>query len=361
MPAIQIYTVDFKSLPTNAVSGPGAVTIDGKTWYAKGNQVQNSNTYTRGIVNGLGLAIRTLNANATTIGSSGDLDFPHWVLPLAQIPGFDATEPHLFQARFGYIGSTYALMGLCDTTLDGTGLRAAARAKDHLVGVEPTTPSDKLATKLGAAGFVVGTMLARTGSLARANQVLGIRTLAPQSYELVGNESLASGMPAAPSTFLPAQGVATTSDPLFSVARTIPCLFFGLNNQNGEAHAIYIEQLRVWRLSAIPVTPDVNAPVISTVSPVAGSVISRLADLTFNLTDDSGLWALRELEIGFGPTPTTFEQVYLNGAFKGRYTASTEVGTAFTIRRTNGWPYGQQVHLKASVVDAAGNVVVISA
>lgn len=120
-----------------------------------------------------------------------------------------------------------------------------------------------------------------------------------------------------------------------------------------------------FQMLVVPLTKNANPPEISNVSPAQGT-LGHLTPLTFRLADDAGEYSLEELWIGFGQTPLTYELVHDGTAFRGRYASGSSRapvtgGWDYVLQRVSGWPYRSRVRLRASVVDASGNVVVIHA
>lgn len=116
----------------------------------------------------------------------------------------------------------------------------------------------------------------------------------------------------------------------------------------------------------IPLTQlDNFPPRISLVSPTPGTIIGKYTPLTFRLTDDNNAWSLRELWISFDAA-ATYELVWDGTSFKGWYADGSSLvalsdGWDISIVREPGWPKGVSLALRASVVDANGRVVVVSA
>jgi len=365
--ATLIYSCDYSALANATLTAGGAHVIDGLTWYAKGSLAQGGNTYTRNLVNGSGLSlIASAGVASTSIGSSGNLDVPHWFLPLSQIPGYDAAEPHLFRARFKFSNGTNvcgARFGLCSSTDDAVGLRAADRAKDHIVGTQRAAGvTSLLVTKNGASSE--GSMNARTGAIVATSCVLGLQTrlFSGTTWEITGSETLVSGMPASVTSFLPAQAGATgaAQDPLYDPSsRTNAGVLVAVSDNTAPPAGIYLEQLSVWRLT-IP-TPDTNPPTISGVSPASPGALTKNGSISFTLANTEGGWSIRLLQAGYGDAPIAWDDVYEDGTFKGAFTGSSYIGNVVTLVRAGGWPYGATVKLRCAVVDAAGNVVVINA
>jgi hypothetical protein len=114
-----------------------------------------------------------------------------------------------------------------------------------------------------------------------------------------------------------------------------------------------------------PRVSDGVPPRLTVVSPAEGSTIGHTAALHLRLVDMAG-FALRDLWIGFGQTPTSYELMHDGTSFRGAYAAgSSEApivgGWEFVVSRLGGWPYGHQIRLRANVVDVGGNVVVVDA
>jgi hypothetical protein len=369
-----LYQVDLTAQGNQTATANGAYTIDGLVWYAKGNLSQSGQTCTRNLVSGLGLSlIHTAGGGAITIGTNGDLDFPHWFLPLSHVPGYDPAIPHLIRAKFtwGVSGRGRGLIGVVDSTNDGTGLRAAVRTKDYFVGPELATApatSSQIVTKIGTTGIT--SVNSRVAAVLNTSYAGTIITNAIPGWDSNGSESYASsGLPSDETTVKPEPASGQATQNYNAGSRSNPGICFAVNEQSVTTHSVYLTHLQVIRLGAAPApVPDTTPPSLSAVSPAAGSTIGRSTTLGFQLTDASG-WAIRELWIGFTPDgsdPDAYLLAHDGTEFRGAFAAMSSIsaitdGYDIAIRRTGGWPSGYRVRLRASVVDAAGNVVVISA
>ena len=105
-------------------------------------------------------------------------------------------------------------------------------------------------------------------------------------------------------------------------------------------------------------------PRITNVSPPPGA-LGRTQAIAFRLTDDLELYALKELWIRFGSVQS-YDLVHDGTTFLGVYAAlSTRTvvahGWDFSLQRDGGWPSGMTVRLRATVIDAEGNLVTIDA
>lgn len=133
-----------------------------------------------------------------------------------------------------------------------------------------------------------------------------------------------------------------------------------------EPHpAIFTAEGLSFVMLVFPPAGDGIPPIMDQFDPPAGATLAKSASLRFRLRENEA-YALRDLWIGYGQSPTGFELVHDGVDFLGAYTNSTletlENGDLiFTLRRTSGWPYGSQVRLRCNVVDSGGNVVVIGA
>lgn len=124
--------------------------------------------------------------------------------------------------------------------------------------------------------------------------------------------------------------------------------------------------LAVWPAHIVSsyVSPDKFPPTISDLSPEPPGPLSKHGAIGFRLTDNTGLFVLRELWIGFNDATTAYDLVHDGTQFLGAYSSEsaatpTEGGWDFSIKRDLGWPYGGKVRLRALVVDAKGNTVVV--
>jgi hypothetical protein len=105
-----------------------------------------------------------------------------------------------------------------------------------------------------------------------------------------------------------------------------------------------------------PVLPDTYPPVVSNVSPAAGTALARTDAVFFDVTDDSGVF--RRIIVTATFTDGVAEVVHDGDGFAARY-GSTSTRTPITngfryrVRRTGGWPYGPTI--RAYAIDPAGN------
>jgi hypothetical protein len=134
-----VYTVDFRTLPSQTLTAPGAYTIDGLTWWAKvaltgqpyGQHQANV------LTNGLGLGLASLYAGGTRIDSTPEVLYRHLFLPFANIPGYNPLAPmllrwHVSQSAL-YNNEHQMVVGICSTTNDAVGLQAVDRQYDHFI------------------------------------------------------------------------------------------------------------------------------------------------------------------------------------------------------------------------------------
>lgn len=113
----------------------------------------------------------------------------------------------------------------------------------------------------------------------------------------------------------------------------------------------------------VPAVRNSTPPTISNVSPAQGETMGRQTPLRFRLVDDESTFALDELWVGFGTNPLSYELAHDGTNFVGGYASgSTRDGSTgdYSLLRAGGWPVGR-LKLRASVVDASGNVVVVHA
>lgn len=354
-----LYSVDFRTLPNQTFGNtPGAHEIDGLEWWAKGIiNLPGSNNFETRIVNGSGLLfVDTNNSGAPGVGTNGELTKRHMVLPMANVPGWTSGLSYMIRARFSYVTSPHlnkVNIGIVNTTSDAANLQASQRAGDFLVGPSPSaTTTNFLQVKLG--GAADSDYTGRAGTIANGECVVGLYHFTPR-FACPGSEHLASGMPTDPSSWL---AVTTLAVQDYNGLRANPCLLYTAGNSTGSTNC-YLQQLRIETLGELL---DVTAPEITNISPAPGA-LGIHQPISFGLTDDSGLIALREFWIRFG-AGNIYEQVHDGTQFLGRYTRSSITaitsGYALSIVRDGGWIPGT-VALRAVVLDAGGNLVVVNA
>lgn len=247
-----LYQVDFSALANQSYTTPGAITIDGKTWYAKGLESPGGgDLYARRLVNGKGLGLMHLNSTsggAPSIGTSGDLNYPHFFMPLAQVNPTGARV--LVRARFVWdvaaTGQPY--VGIANGTLDGTGQRTAHRASEHLVGpsaVAGTTAGLSYKPGAGSPSSSVG----RSAAMANSVAVTGVMQFA-SVYEHFGNEAYTTGMPPTIDTFLPSPGNGGLDGTFTAPTRANPGVLFSWTGPL-SIHAVYLQQLQIMGLGVL--------------------------------------------------------------------------------------------------------------
>ncbi len=101
-------------------------------------------------------------------------------------------------------------------------------------------------------------------------------------------------------------------------------------------------------------TGDLTPPVVTVVSPTAGSSISSTQAVVFDVTDNRGTVALNLIYVTTGGN----NEVVFDDVFLSPYTSSARVaitnGFRYTVRRVPGWPSSPTFTVKP--VDEAGNV-----
>lgn len=352
--ASTLFQVDLAAQANQTIVS-GANTIAGKTWYAKGNLVQGGATYTRNLVNGLGLSIKHTAGFATTsVGTNGDLDYPHFTFPLSQLTGYSGARQLLIRARFNYdvVTDPNVLFGLVDTTNDAVGLRAASRSKEFLVG--PTGGTGLLSVKRGTAAL--SNLTGRTGSFPNNEIIPGILRNTIPGWEFCGSERLASGMPSGLSSFLPVTP-ASSPDMFMQVSRTNECLCFAVASTIGTLFGAYLAAVQIIALDDLL---DTTAPVVTPVTLVSRPV-AKADPLVLLVTDDiqlKGLVVMVKYPNGDWEGAydgTTFSSRYLQAASGTSTLEKTDTTHwTLTLRREGGWPFDPIVCVKG--VDIAGNM-----
>lgn len=135
-----IYTADFTSLPGQGSFSNGAISVDGLTWYAKGDLsgLPAGALMQCDLTAGQGLRFQCSNG-AGIVLQSGAVAYPHrhLTLPLANVPGFNPLAPVIVSFRgvqSSWGANSFGLVcGIVNTTNDGTSLAAADRQYDDLI------------------------------------------------------------------------------------------------------------------------------------------------------------------------------------------------------------------------------------
>jgi len=104
---------------------------------------------------------------------------------------------------------------------------------------------------------------------------------------------------------------------------------------------------------------DAEGPVVSNITPAAGSALAATTALGFDVTDDSGLFRRITVALSFG-SGRPDETVYDSRGFRPYYSAgstvtSIEGGLRFSVKRTGGWPAAPSIYIDP--IDLSGNEV----
>lgn len=102
---------------------------------------------------------------------------------------------------------------------------------------------------------------------------------------------------------------------------------------------------------------DTEAPIISNMSPGAGSELSTNDAIEFDVTDNSGAFA-RIFVVAYFPETGDQEVIFDGVAFVGKYTGISSrvpiaLGFRYTVARSGGWLYAPTIRIFP--IDAAGN------
>ncbi len=128
-----VYQVDLTAQPTQSMTTPGNYTIDGHTWWVKGQGTSNRAR----LDNGLGLGLEWLSG-ATAFARSGDLTYHVLWFPFAQLAGFEPTVPVSVSYRIAggpySAAESYALGGLASLTNSGAYVTSSERGFQLLWG-----------------------------------------------------------------------------------------------------------------------------------------------------------------------------------------------------------------------------------
>jgi hypothetical protein len=339
-----LYQVDFSSLANQAIT-QGANTIDGLVWYAKGPSNAGGLTWSRSVVNGTGLQLGA--NNIASIGSNGDLDFNHFFLPLANIPQWNSSQALMVRGRFAYSASNFTLTGLigfADSTSDGTGLRAALRAKDHFAGPAYTsTVTTSVSYKQGGNAMTSGA--GRTSAISNQECAPGVLNDYVLGFGLHGSEHSTSGIPSSVNSFLPA-AAAGGGDPNFQYSsRANPGVFFGVNAGIGLPWTIALRWLRI---DVIGELQDTTPPVVTLVSPTEMTKLRRFDRLTFDVTG-STFHIVSCIYDHFGIVEEAIDSEDPTLATMYSWTRSAiSGGYRYVLFRRGGWPAPPRLRVRAT-------------
>jgi hypothetical protein len=109
-------------------------------------------------------------------------------------------------------------------------------------------------------------------------------------------------------------------------------------------------------------TPNTTLPIITNFSPAVGESIGASDPVSFDVTDDEGLFERIALAVSFADG--TVELAHDGDAFRGNYVGlpnnrvSITDGFRYTLRRVGNWPSAPTVEY--FVIDDAGNSGVIA-
>ena len=320
-----VYQADFRTLANQTIGAAGSYTIDGKTWWAKGQLTDGSTTIISNVVNGSGIHFDVTAGGGTTPLASGSNPqvWRHLFLPLSQFAEWSAGKAYMIRARVGINGAGSAskpMIGITSTTSDSVGLTAAQRPAEILVAPTPQNGTTaNLNYKIGTG--VITTATGRAGTIANDECVVGIYHFTPR-FALLGSEHLASGMPTDPASWLAVQSVAVAD---FDGLRSNPGVFVGLDSGNNDW---YLQQLRI---ETIGDALDLSAPVVTLVSPTELTKLRRFQPITFDVTDPL---------LGFHMIGVIFDSLGVN---EWAYdSADPTLSTPYAVTRvaiTNGWRY----------------------
>lgn len=115
--------------------------------------------------------------------------------------------------------------------------------------------------------------------------------------------------------------------------------------------------IMVATIPVAPPTPDTEAPIISNMSPGAGSELSANDAIEFDVTDNSGAFA-RIFVVAYFPETGDQDVIFDGASFVGRYTGISSrvpitLGFRYTVARSGGWQYAPTIRIFP--IDAAGN------
>lgn len=108
-----------------------------------------------------------------------------------------------------------------------------------------------------------------------------------------------------------------------------------------------------------PPPVDATPPVVGNFSPVAGTPISKVTPIAFDVTDESGAFR-RIFVVAFYPTTGISEVIHDGDGFRGYYSATSARqaiagGFRYSVLRAGGWSAAPTIQTFA--IDLAGNEV----
>jgi hypothetical protein len=135
----KVWSVNFAAQTPRTFPSSGKYTIDGKDWYLKQGAIPVSLQHPRIDATGLGWSMDFGNGDAPGYldQNPGSVIYPHWFLPLSQIPEYDPAFPWCVRAHgpdsspMGWAG---LFVGFTSCTNDGVAHTEANQAYDAFVG-----------------------------------------------------------------------------------------------------------------------------------------------------------------------------------------------------------------------------------
>jgi hypothetical protein len=233
-----LYHVDFSVLGAASFPETGAHTIDGLTWYLKGAFIQGGGVVQSSGIDATGLFIRS------NFGSEGSENSNlRWVLPLAQIPGYNAAAP---LALWGRLSSGAALghqsnsiLGLVSAATGPADMTTGERATRACVGTAGEDVTTNFEPWTNNATGPVG----HTLDLPATQLIMGVQKLAPT----ITRRMVTAYVDGAPDPSLHSDGLTSPSaEAVRSHAATIEetlSVYFAHNFNGGSTQNFYLREL----------------------------------------------------------------------------------------------------------------------
>lgn len=236
-----IYAVDFRTLANQTMTAAGSYTIDGLTWWAKGalTGLPFGASMASSLVNGSGLRLSVISSSIA-FPASGDYVYRNFVLPLANVPNFNALAPVYVRAKFAYTFAGHqALVGLVDTTSNAADYLSANRPSEAWTGIETNSPIAQISKKYGTESL--SSAAAGNGSQFFSDFFVCLYRPVTSFVELGSQVWDGSGAIPAVNNMRPQ----TTYPAYESGTHANPCIMFALRSQTGVTTEVYMTHLSI--------------------------------------------------------------------------------------------------------------------
>jgi hypothetical protein len=241
-----IYQVDLTALASQSTPAVGSYTVDGLTWWLKGQftGLPFGTVNNAALISGNGL--RLSGDYGTLAPGAVDDPFLRWWLPLANIPNCNPAAPIIVRARMvcSNPSDSGGFIGLISTTSDGVKVLAAQRATEIYCGPPFSSGPGQMRVKGGTATEATvssrGVVLANQGV-----SFMGVSQMQP-GFADVGSQVWGGTFPAI-TGFVPQ----STSPQFASGARSNPGIIFAMTCNGGSTKTTDLTHLSIYQPKGI--------------------------------------------------------------------------------------------------------------